>query len=145
MSEALDRLKARQRGQRGVVTKYVQEAKSLLDAKSTEPEFRHQLSTLYKLLEEKQGILKVLDNDIVAGCPTEEMEWEIQEAEEVYEKIVESLATIDNEKIVLAVSSTDTSPGRGKHLLAHELSVPCDDDILPVHTNSSKLGAPAVA
>jgi len=31
MSEALVRLKARRRGQRGVVTKYVQEVKSLLD------------------------------------------------------------------------------------------------------------------
>ena len=31
-------------------------------------------------------------------CPTEDIEWEVQEAEEVYEKIVESLTAIDHVK-----------------------------------------------
>lgn len=47
---------------------------------------------LFKLLKEKEGVLKTLNNDIVAMCPTDNI---IQEAKEVYEKIVESLAKID--------------------------------------------------
>ena len=53
----------------------------------------------FQLLEEKQGVLKALDNEIVATCPTEKMEWEVQEAGEVYEKIVESLTAIDHVKV----------------------------------------------
>ena len=37
MSETLDRAKARHRGQQGVVTKYIQEVKALVDAESIEP------------------------------------------------------------------------------------------------------------
>ena len=98
MSEALDRVRARRRGQRGVVTKYVQEAKSLLEAESIESDSWRRLNTLYKLLEEKRSVLKTLYDEIVATCPTDEIEREIQEAEEVYEKIVESLAIIDSKK-----------------------------------------------
>ena len=54
---------------------------------------------LSKLLEEKQGVLKALDSEIVATCLTEEIEWEVQEAKEVYEKIVESLAAIDHVEV----------------------------------------------
>ena len=36
---------------------------------------------------------------VVATCPTEDIKREVQEAEEVYEKIVESLAAIDQIKI----------------------------------------------
>ena len=69
MSETLDRAKARRRGQRGVVTKYVQEVKALVDAESIEPGSRWRLNTLFKLLEEKQGVLKALDNEVVTTCP----------------------------------------------------------------------------
>lgn len=37
MSETLDRAKARRRGRRGVVTKYIQEVKALVDTESIEP------------------------------------------------------------------------------------------------------------
>ena len=53
MSET-DREKARCRGQRGVVTKYIQEVKALVDAESIEPGSRWRLNTLSKLLEEKK-------------------------------------------------------------------------------------------
>ena len=78
--------------------KYIQEVKALVDAESIEPGTRRHLNTLSKLLE-KQGVLKALDNEIVATCPTEKMEWEVQEAGEVYEKIVESLTAIDHVKV----------------------------------------------
>ena len=44
--------------------KYVQEVKSLLDVESIEPESRHRLNMLFKLLGEKQGVLKALDDEI---------------------------------------------------------------------------------
>ena len=53
MSES-DRAKARRRGQQGVVTKYIQEVKALVDAESIEPGYRRRLNTLSKLLEEKR-------------------------------------------------------------------------------------------
>ena len=70
MSETLDRAKAWCRGQRGVVTKYIQKVKALVDAESIEPGSQRRLNMLSKLLEEKQGVLKALDNEIVATCPT---------------------------------------------------------------------------
>ena len=107
MSET-DRAKARRRGQRDVVTKYIQEVKALVEAESIEPGSRRRLNMLSKLLEKKQGILKALDNEIVVTCPTEEIEREVQEAEEVYEKIVESLAAIDY------VKEESTARGEGR-------------------------------
>lgn len=50
--------------------------------------------TIFKLLEEKQGVLKALDDKIVATCP-EDIGQKVQEAEEVYEKVMEALAAID--------------------------------------------------
>ena len=79
-----------------MVTKYIQKVKALVDAESIEPGSQWRLNTLSKLLEEKQGVLKALDNEIVATCPTEEIEQEVQEVKEVHKKIVESLAAIDH-------------------------------------------------
>ena len=69
MSETLDRAKARHRGQRGVVTKYIQKVKALVDAKSIKAGSQRCLNMLSKLLEEKQGVLNALDNEIVAMWP----------------------------------------------------------------------------
>ena len=142
MSET-DRAKARHRGQRGVVTKYIQEVKVLVDAESIEPGSRWHLNTLSKVLEEKQGVLKALDNEIVATCPTEEIEWEVQEAEEVYEKIVESLAAIDYVKVESTARRKDVRPSDGEHSSSCEPSVSRDE--LIVRTNTSKTGATAVS
>ena len=53
-----------------MVTKYIQKVKALVDAESIEPGSQRRLNMLSKLLEEKQGVLKALDNEIVATCPT---------------------------------------------------------------------------
>lgn len=99
MSETLDRAKARRRGQRGVVTKYVQEVRALVEVEPIEPGSQQRLNTLFKLLEEKQGVLKALDDEIVATYPTDDITQEVEEAEEVYEKIVEFLAMIECVKL----------------------------------------------
>ena len=98
---------------------------------------------LSKLLEEKKGVLKALDNEIVATCPTEEIERDVQEAEEMYQKIVESLAAIDHVKVESTARRKDVSPSDGEHSLSRELSVSRDE--LIVRGNTGKTGAPAVS
>ena len=83
MSEAaLERLKARRRGHRGVITKYVQEAKSLQEIEDLDEKRRLGMGTLSELLKEKSAVLKTLDEEILATCPTNEIEQEIKEAED---------------------------------------------------------------
>ena len=62
MSEALDHLKARRRAHRGVVTTYVQEVGSLLEAETIDDRQRLRLNTLLGLLKEKSTALMVLDD-----------------------------------------------------------------------------------
>ena len=114
-----------------------------MDAESIEPGSRQHLNMLSKLLEEKQGVLKALDNEIVATCPTEEIEWEVKEVEEVYEKIVESLAAIDHVKVESTARGKDVGPSDGEDSLSREPSVSHDE--LIVRTNTSKTGAPVVS
>ena len=134
MSET-DRAKARRRGQRGVVTKYIQEVKVLVDAESIEPGSSRCLNTLSKLLEEKKDVLKALDNEIVATCHTEEIGRDVQEAAEVYDKIVECLTAIDHVKESTAWGK-DVGPSDGEHSSSCESSVSRDE--LIVRTNTSK-------
>ena len=125
------------------MTKYIQEVKALVDAESIEPGSRRRLNTLSKLLEEKKDVLNALDNKIVATCPTEEIERDVQEAEELYEKIVESLEVIDHMKVESAARGEDVGPSDGEHSSSRESSVSRDE--LIVHINTSKTGAPAVS
>ena len=53
------------------------------------------LSTLSGLLQEKSTTLKTLDDEILSTCPTNEIEREVEEAEDVYSRIVETRAEID--------------------------------------------------
>lgn len=91
------------------------------------------MNTLSKLLEEKQGVLKALDNEIFATCPTEEIEREVQEAEKVYEKIVESLAAIDHVKVESTARGEYVGPRDGEHSSSREPSVSRMELIVRAH------------
>ena len=123
-----------------MVTKYVQE---LVEVETIEPGSQRRLNTLFKLLEEKQGVLKALDKEIVTTYPTDDIEQEVEEAEEVYEKIVESLATIECVKLELTVQVGEIGASNGEHSLSREQSITRDN--LTVRTNTIKTGAPAVS
>ena len=83
MSEALDCLKARRRGYRGVITKYVLEGKSLLEFENLNEKCQLRVSTLSELLQKKSAVLKGLDEEILATCPTDKIEQEIVEVEDI--------------------------------------------------------------
>ena len=74
MSETtLECLKARRRGNRGIVMKYIQEAKSLMETEDLDEKCRVRMGTLSEILKEKSAILKTLDEEIPATCPTDEI------------------------------------------------------------------------
>ena len=91
MTEKLERLKLKRRGQRGVVTKLRQEANSLLEADSIESSSLRRLRTIQGVLREKQAGLKTLDDEITDTCPIDEVERETIEAEELSGTIVECI------------------------------------------------------
>ena len=96
----------------------------------------------FKTARGEKDVLKALDNEIVATCPTEEIERDVQEAAEVYDKIVESLTAIDHVKESTAWGK-DVGPSDGKHSSSRESSVSRDE--LIVCTNTSKMGTPTVS
>ena len=91
MEESLERRKAKRAGHRGVVTRYLQETRSLLDKETIDDKARRRLGVLRGLLQDKSEILKRLDEEILAGCATDNIEGEIIEADEISSKIIETL------------------------------------------------------
>ena len=109
MSEALEHLKACRRGHRGIVTKYIQEAKSLVETEDLDKKRWLRMGTLSELLKDKSAVLKALNKELLEICPTNEIEQEIKEADNINSKIKEMHAEIDgsnqreNKKKITAV------------------------------------------
>lgn len=61
MSADIDRLMAKRRGQRGIVTKFTREAKTLLETELLEDDALRGLGVISSQLEEKYSLLKMLD------------------------------------------------------------------------------------
>lgn len=60
MSEQLERIKATRRGNRGVITKYINEAKDLVkNSEHIDDIAKDRLNTMYDLLEEKLKVFFV--------------------------------------------------------------------------------------
>ena len=138
MSEKLERLKLKRRGQRGTVTKNHQEANSLLEAEKLEPSGIRRLTTIQRLLEEKRVVLKGLDEEIIDTCPLNEVEQETIEAEEISELIVECIEQI---KAVIETKSEVTKEltdqTRESQLLLSR------DETVRTNNDKDKSGAPA--
>ena len=83
------------RAHRGVATRYIQEAKTLLDTETMEDRALRRLKVLSDLLREKARELKEMDERVLAVCPTDEIEREVEEAEGINARVVELQAEIE--------------------------------------------------
>ena len=80
MSETdVDRLKAKRRGHRGVTTKFIQEAKSIVENPEITTLNRSRLKILDNLLEEKEKLLRGMDDEMLSLCKVEEIEKEMED------------------------------------------------------------------
>ena len=139
MLKTLDHLKAHRRGHRGIVTKYVQETKSLLESDNLNEKCRLRIRTLSELLQEKCTVLKSLDEEVLATCPTDEIEQEIVEAKDVHLRIVEMRAEIDGQSRVESEEKRTGKP-RGEsvmHVVSNKNKLSCDKS-----EACNKMGAP---
>ena len=141
MSEALDRVKKRRSGHRGVVTKYLKEAKSILDSDVDLDEKRLvKVKALSEILKEKLDLLNTLDEEVLATCPAEEIEREIEEAEDIKCRIVEMRTELDSHLTTEKVSGKKTGEVK-------ERSVNSNKVVNESHEGSAerdKSGAPAI-
>ena len=90
MSEPdIDRLKAKRRGHRGVTTKFIQEAKVIVDNHEITKLNRPRLNILDNLPQEKEKLLRGMDDEMLSLCKVEEIEKEIEDADAIRAKILE--------------------------------------------------------
>ena len=85
--EALERLKLRRHGNRGVATKYAQKVKQILEDDAIDSNQQWCLITVQKALQEKLKLLLELDDNILSPCPTTEIKREIEEFENANARI----------------------------------------------------------
>ena len=86
------------------MTKLTRELEGLVE--STEPDTNRvtRLKVIYEQLEGKMKIFSSLDGEIVALCPEEEIEQEIEDSESIIAKVIEGKRKID---IILKENSRD--------------------------------------
>lgn len=112
MSEAqtIERKRAIRKANRGVITKYINEANDLLK----EEEFdQDRLSTIQGLLREKLDYIKRIDSEILEICEIKDIEKEIIEAEEINTRV------LNISKKILKLT-TPTSEGQLLNTTQHE-------------------------
>ena len=85
--EKLTRIRAVRGGNRGVITKLINEVEGLLREEVLE---RGRLNTITNLLEEKLKLVKDLDQKIIEICEVVDIEDEIAEAEELISKVLDT-------------------------------------------------------
>ena len=85
--ENLTRIRAVRGGNRGVITKLINEAEGLLKEETLQ---RGRLNTITVLLEEKLALVKELDQKIIEICEVESIVTEITEAEELISRVLDT-------------------------------------------------------
>ena len=104
--EKIERLKSIRAGHRGVVTRHINEAKTILENRSelghVEEELTvaqvDRLNLISLLLLEKQKTLSKIDQEVLELCELTEIEREIQESENIITKILETEQQIQKYK-----------------------------------------------
>lgn len=102
--EDLSRLRATRAGNKGVVTNFIGEAETILDGTHPlEEKARNRLARIEKVLKEKSELIHDLDEKIIAVCKVEEIEKEIEDAENLKMRVMEAIEAI-------SLGSTPTTP-----------------------------------
>ncbi len=94
-NEGLTRLRAIRRGNRAVVTESINEVQGLLTTEQWSEESITRLNVLKQHLDSKQNTLNELDPKILNEIKVEDVEKEIEEAEDVVIKITEAREKIE--------------------------------------------------
>lgn len=89
MTEKLERIRATRRGNRGVITRFINEAKQHLQTEENIKTSKDRLNTLHDLLEEKLMVVKQFDQEILELCEIKDIENEIEESEEINSRVLD--------------------------------------------------------
>ena len=87
IEENLPRLRATPAGNKGVVTKLIGGAKTILDG-------IHPLARIEKVLKEKSELIHNLDDKIYSVCKVEEIEKEIEDVEDLKMRVMDAIEAI---------------------------------------------------
>ena len=102
--ENLPRLRAMRAGNKGVVTKLIGEAETILDGiHPLEEKARNRLARIEKVLKEKSELIHDLDEKIIAVCNVEDIEKEIEDAEDLKMRVMDAIEAI-------SLGTTPTTP-----------------------------------
>ena len=93
--EHLPRLRATRAGSKGVVTKLIGEAETILDGiHPLEEKARRQLARIERVVKEKSKLIHDRDEKIIAVCKVEDIEKEIEDAEDLKMRVMDSIEAI---------------------------------------------------
>ena len=93
--ENLPRLRATRAGNKGVVTKLIGEAETILDGiHPLEEKARNRLARIERVLKEKSELIHDLDEKIIAVCKVEDIEKEIEDAEDLKMRVMDAIEAI---------------------------------------------------
>ena len=102
--ENLPRLRATRAGNKGIVTKLIGEAGIILyGTHPLEKKRRNRLALIEKVLKEKSELIHDLDEKTIAVCKVEDMEKEIEDAEDLKTRVMDAIEAI-------SLGTTPTTP-----------------------------------
>ena len=109
--ESLERLRAIRGGNRGVVTKLVNETDEiLLSTVPLESAQKTQINVISQQLDNKLKILNDMDKDILEKCDVSAIATELEESEAVTAKILSCKQNIEETLRAVATPTTVSSP-----------------------------------
>ena len=90
-TERMARTRAKRSGNRGVLTKLINEVDGLLNDDEMDTQ---RLQIIAELLNEKLKLLKSFDEEIIEGCNVDEIAYEIEEYEEINLRVLSTIRSV---------------------------------------------------
>ncbi|KAL9969021.1 hypothetical protein ACROYT_G021180, partial [Oculina patagonica] len=93
--DPLPRLRATRAGNKGVVTKLIGKADTILHGENPlDQQARNQLARIERILKEKLELIHQFDEKIIAVCKVEDIEEEIEYAEDLKMRVMDAIEAI---------------------------------------------------